>query len=49
VRELSLTHARPQLTLTVYGRFIPSAVDVEEYQARDTADAEKRRSATGAA
>jgi integrase len=47
--QRQLGHASPQLTLTVYGRFIPSAVDVDGYQERYKAHAEARRSAAGGA
>ncbi len=47
--QRQLGHASPQLTLTVYGRFIPSALDVDGYQEKYKADIEARRSATGGA
>ena len=47
--QRQLGHANAKLTLDVYGRFNPSAVDVEGYQERYKADVEMRRSATGGA
>jgi integrase len=46
--QRQLGHASPQLTLTVYGRFIPSAADVDGYQEKFKAD-QARRSAAGGA